>query len=85
MTNLLKGKVLPVLADLSSLHNLKAVWGNQLHLFHERILDAGSSVEIVNKFKADILKTFNMYINKFLHLYNVNLLALMLIYAGDPD
>ena len=48
MLNILNGKVLPVMADLSSPHHLKAVWGNQLHLFTEVISDTRNSDKVVN-------------------------------------
>ena len=49
MLNILNGKVLPVMADLSALHHLKAVWGNQLHQFTEGISDTRNSDEVVNE------------------------------------
>ena len=47
--NRLKTKVLPVMADLSTLHNLKVVWGSQLHQFTEGISDTRNSNEVVTE------------------------------------
>ena len=64
MLNILKTKVLPVMADLSSLHNLKTVWGTQLHQFTEGISDTRNSDEVVTEtlqgLKSDMLGTYNM-------------------------
>ena len=47
MLDVLNHKVLPVMADLSSLHALKFVWGGQLHQFKLGISDIRSSDDVV--------------------------------------